>query len=157
MYKIKGKKGFTLVELAVVIAVLGIVAAIAIPCVAGMISSAAEVSDTETAAQIDKACQTYYTLLLSGQITDTNHGNSTQTGLPRKNSPKSRLYTAAKAAKVQYALEYSDIGSRVKSQMDDGSNRYVYDSEGNIYSSQDRPDLTDYVESSLTFRVLYNM
>lgn len=70
--KQKSKKGFTLVELIVVIAILGILAALVVPQVTGYIEKAQESTDQANAQMLYTAGQLYLTDLEVGgtKITD---------------------------------------------------------------------------------------
>lgn len=57
---LRNKKGFTLVELIVVIAVLGILAGIAVPKYSGMKAKAYQAVDEETVMNLSHAMELYY-------------------------------------------------------------------------------------------------
>lgn len=58
--KLKNKKGFTLIELIVVLAVLGVIMAIAVPRFTGVQEQAKIDADARTLDMIAKACEIYY-------------------------------------------------------------------------------------------------
>lgn len=70
--KKRNKKGFTLIEMVIVIAILGILIAIAVPRLAGFRDSAQDSADKATAATIGKAAELYYATE-GGQLEDPNH------------------------------------------------------------------------------------
>ena len=65
------KKGFTLIELVVVIAILAILAAIAVPRLIGFQDRAKEQADNQTAAQVKNTCAL---LFANGEINITDVG-----------------------------------------------------------------------------------
>ena len=58
--KLKNRKGFTLIELIVVLAVLAIIMAIAVPRFTGVQTQAKEDADAQTLLMIEKAAELYY-------------------------------------------------------------------------------------------------
>jgi len=56
---LKSKKGFTLIELVVVIAVLGMIAVVAVPKIAGITDKAKTASDAQTIAVLNEAVERY--------------------------------------------------------------------------------------------------
>ena len=154
--KKKCKKGFTLVELVVVIAVLGIIAAIATPFVMNLIHDAAVTAEKSDASSLNQACREYYSAIISGVVNNVSTHNSTQGGLPDPNSGSFSKLTAARAATPIYACEYAGLHD-IKSKIGAADSPYVYDADGNIFASYDRTDLTNKVTSTLTFQVLYSI
>ena len=154
--KRKCKKGFTLVELVVVIAVLGIIAAIATPYVMNLIHDAALTAEKSDAASLNQSCREYYSAIISGVVTNSSPHNSTQGGLPSPNSGSFTKLTAARAATPIYACEFAGLDD-IKNKIGAADSPYVYDSDGNIYAAGDRKDLSNKVTSSLTFQTLYNI
>lgn len=75
--QLKNKKGFTLVELIVVIAILGIIAAIAVPKFGSLQDEARIKADATTAAQIVSLARVQEINRNDGEATDTSGSETT--------------------------------------------------------------------------------
>ncbi len=147
---LKRKKGFTLAELVVVIGILAILAAIAVPFAIGIIASAADSVDTSDAEELSKACKSYYTMICTGQIDSTDFA-----GLPSPSATARTRKASAKKITVVDVCRYSDM-TNVEEKIKSGSNVFAYDSAtGNIYDAKSHPALTTYVTDSLNLGTLY--
>ena len=107
------KKAFTLVELVVVIAILSILAAIAIPMVTGIIQSAIDSSKESDASTLNQACKTFFTSVAVGTITQesvTTAGITySGTALPTEASTQSTKNATANTLTVADACNYNGL------------------------------------------------
>ena len=94
--KLKEKKGFTLVELIVVLVILAILAALLIPALTGYIDKAKEKSITAETRQAVMAAQT----LIDEEYANVTEGSNSITGLQTGDSDP---FTATKIRKVPAA------------------------------------------------------
>ena len=155
--KRNSKKGFTLVELVVVIAILSIFAAIALATVIMIMDNARDSAAGTDAHTLDAACKSYMAGIYSGSINDKEHGKSGQLNLPSKYASNSLKRNAVKLATVINACEYQDLTSLIDDIKSGKHNIYVYDSQGTIYYADDRADLKNYVSANTTLGDLYGL
>ncbi len=130
------KKGFTLVELVVVIAILGILAAIAIPAVIGIVNSGSDTAVESNAHAIDEACKTYYSGVRLGLINKDTKEYSKQENLPSSKANQKAKQIAANNATVLNACEYARIEDKVKD-LPAGDTTYGFFEGGTIKRYED--------------------
>lgn len=121
--KRKHKKGFTLVELVIVIAVLGIIAGIAIPTVHSVVDNANAAADQSNAQAVELAIKTVASELKSGQ-TVYEPGSTTKT-------------LDWSSANVGDALQLNGLGSDLPTVKEGSSYTYRYDGNGKITVTKD--------------------
>jgi prepilin-type N-terminal cleavage/methylation domain-containing protein len=128
LIKSKNKKGFTLVELVIVIAVLAIIAAIAIPTVNNVIDSANKSADEANAQTIELALKTAH----AEATTKTATGSLTNISVDELT--------------VKDALEYNNILNS-KSELPDckqSDYHWYYTAGGKIVAAKSAPSSTYY-------------
>ncbi|MGN1456345.1 MAG: prepilin-type N-terminal cleavage/methylation domain-containing protein [Acutalibacteraceae bacterium] len=141
----QNKKGFTLVELVVVIAILAILAAVAVPAVISLINEASKSSGETNASAANEACNSFYTLIKTGKITNQSKypdGNDITVAAAPGSSEKDRT-TAAKNATVADALKYSGISLPTKDSGAYDSLRYYKKTEDGHVAGKIEYNATD--------------
>jgi len=117
--KLKNRKGFTLVELIVVIAVLGIIMSIAVPRYIGIQEQARVDADYTTGAMIAKAAELYY--VQHEGATGLGTGNENLTNIQNVNFQSAKIKDK-KLADVD--IGYNSTTGQITVKIVDGTDTY---------------------------------
>ena len=111
--KLHGNKGFTLVELLIVVAVLGVLAAIIVPSMTGVV----EHSETKAAAAELSTVQTAMNTMMAKEglstVTAVTTATSTMTSFPDGTYPLSPNYLQASATNGTYTCTAAGVVTQV--------------------------------------------
>lgn len=140
----KGKSGFTLVELVIVIAILAIVAAIAIPTAANVIGNANKAADNSNAQAIEmaiKECQA------EGVAYNTNPSNTFKTVSDNYND------TTAPKKKVVDLLATYGVSSATLTAKQSNFKFYYDSSSGKVTAANANPGTQIELTGTTTFKI----
>jgi prepilin-type N-terminal cleavage/methylation domain-containing protein len=116
MQIVKSKKGFTLIELMIVVAIIGILAAIAIPQFANLVAKSQEGATKGNLGTIRSSLSIYYGDTEGWYPTDTSNfvsltlGGKYLQGVPQANLPRTRENTGGHAASQNVVNTLGDVG-----------------------------------------------
>ena len=137
MQKNKGQKGFSLIELLIVVAIIGIIAAIAIPNLLASRRAANEASAISALRTIGTAESTYSSTIGGGKygaMDDLKTGKLVDTSVADANSATALKsgYFFGISAKTDYSTGYYSTATQGSSNT--GSRNFISDEAGVIYA-----------------------
>lgn len=153
--KTKNKKGFTLVELVIVIAVLAIIAAIAIPTVSNVIKNANAAADKSNAQAIENAIKSFES---ENASYNTNKSDEVSDVVTTADAGKSDITTAYPITTLltKYGVDLSRVGlSTGTDALKEGSGFHYFrdDSLGTVVAASSAPTGYKQISNGTTFTV----
>ena len=139
----------------IIAVILGILAAIAIPSVVGIISSSQITSCEANARELNNACKRFYAQVGSGIVNETDGGEKVDDSvgvLPAKNAPLSAKRSILSGLKIECAIQYSGLTSKFPNENSLKEYRYItLNKEGTVvYGDTYEGDSGDLAELHLT-------
>ncbi len=120
--KLKNKKAFTLVELLVVIAVLGIIAAIVAPRYLGVVSGAKDKADMRTAELLAKGVEAEFVMegwtVPTGGLSVTKSDTCYSDDIPKSQVSDAAMVVTIKGSKGAYTITITDGATKPKTLVD---------------------------------------